>query len=120
MLIVVLVMRVICRRPWIAYAAMYIIVAVVFAFNDAPWMMGVTQLLVLTLSLIVLTRLGLFAFVVAVFFSYWGGLPLTADPNSWFFTRSAATMAVFAAIAVYGFWVSLGDQKVFKQSVLDV
>jgi hypothetical protein len=28
-------------------------------------------------------------------------------------------MAVFAAIAVYGFWVSLGDQKVFKESVLE-
>ena len=28
-------------------------------------------------------------------------------------------MACFVGVAIYGFWVSLGNQNVFKDSVLD-
>jgi F0F1-type ATP synthase membrane subunit c/vacuolar-type H+-ATPase subunit K len=71
------------------------------------------------LALVVLSRLGLFGFIVAILFSSWFVLPLTSDPGSWFFGQSMITIGLFTAILVYGFWVSLGDQKVFKESVLD-
>jgi hypothetical protein len=50
-------------------------------------------------------------------FSSWESLALTADPGSWFFTESALTMTLFAAVAVYGFVVSLGGQRVFKDAI---
>jgi hypothetical protein len=59
----------------------------------------------------------LFAMLVLVSFSYWNGLVLTANPSSWIFPGSAMTIAMFAAIAAYGAWISLGDQKVFKDAI---
>ena len=63
--------------------------------------------------------LGLFAFLVTVFFSSWERLVLTTDPGSWYFGPSALTMALFAAIALYGFWLSVGGQLTFRGPVLD-
>ena len=56
---------------------------------------------------------------VAMFYSLTVSLILTADRQSWFFHQSVITMAVFGGIAIYGAWVSIGNQKVFKESVLD-
>lgn len=40
-----------------------------------------------------------------------------ANPSSWMFPGSVVTIATFMAIAVYGFWISLGEQKVFKDAI---
>ena len=69
------------------------------------------------LVLFVLTRFGLFAMLVMINFSYWNSLVLTTNPSSWIFPGSVMTMAMFAAIAAYGFWISLGEQKVFKDAI---
>lgn len=42
-----------------------------------------------------------------------------ANPASWYFPYSAMTMALFAAVAVYGFVISVGGQITFKDSLLD-
>jgi len=118
-LVGVLIFRVIFRRSWLAYAAVFVICGAVFAFGQDYWMRFVSQMLVLTLVLVLLTRLGLFAFLVAIFFSYWTPFGLTADSSAWFFGQSVVTMTVFAAVAAYGFWVSLGGQKVFGESILE-
>jgi hypothetical protein len=70
------------------------------------------------LLLVVLTRLGLFASCVAMLFSLYSRYGLTIDPHSWFFGESILTVGVFAAVAVYGFFVSLGGQKLFGEDLL--
>ena len=72
-----------------------------------------------TLLVGILTRLGLLAFLVAINFSTWEHIPLTMDSNSWFFPWSVMTMALFAAVAVYGFVVSLGGKLRFTAAVLE-
>jgi len=67
----------------------------------------------------VVTRLGLLAMLVVVLFSNWPNIPLTTDPSSWFFPSSVVTMAVFAAVGVYGFVVSLGGQQLLKDPLVD-
>jgi len=67
----------------------------------------------------VLTRFGLLALLVVVLFADWPNIPLTTDPSSWFFPSSVATMVAFAAVDVYGFVVSLGGQRLFKEDLLD-
>jgi hypothetical protein len=52
-----------------------------------------------------------------VTFSSWSELALTADPSSWFFGASVISMAGFAAVAAYGFVVSLGGQQLFKDAI---
>jgi len=70
-----------------------------------------------TLALTVVVRVGLFAMLVTINFSYWNALVLTTNPSSWMFPNSVGTIAMFAAIAIYGFWISLGEQKVFKDAI---
>jgi len=56
---------------------------------------------------------------VTVFFSSWDRLALTTDPQSWYFGQSVITMAIFVAIAAYGFVLSTGGQLTFRDPVLD-
>jgi hypothetical protein len=116
-LLAVLLFRVVFRRPWLAYAALFAAVAVVFGISPQPWTQKSILLLLVPIGLTLLTRFGLFAFVFAIMFSYWSDLAITANPTSWIFPSSVATMAVFAAIAGYGFWVSLGEQRLFKDAI---
>lgn len=113
----VLVCRVVFRRPWLAYLMLYVLAAIFVGAGTQPWIIVANSMIVLTLVLILLTRLGLLAFLVAIVFSSWGQTALTADPSSWFFPGSAMTMTLFAGVAVYGFVISLGGQKLFKDAI---
>ena len=118
-LVAVLIFRVIFRRPWLAYAVLLGILSLQASLGDVYWVQSVAQMLSFVLILAVVTRLGLFAFLVMIIFSYWYTFPLTTNASSWFFTESIVTMVLFAAIAGYGFWVSLGGQKVVRDSLLE-
>jgi hypothetical protein len=119
LLLGLLVMRVIFRRPWIVYAVIYSFVCIIALISDMSWIGKVQVVLYVTLALVVLTRLGLLAMVVAMVFSSWANLPLATNPEVWFFHQTVMAIATFAAVAIYAFWVSLGKQQVFKESVLE-
>ena len=120
-LLLVLGLRVILRRPWLAYAAMFaLVLSVNLAAQEAPVLeLAIMTSIMVSLVILVLTRLGLLAFLVAINFSYWSRIALTTDPGSWHFASSVVTMLLLAALAVYGFIVSLGGQALFKDPVLD-
>ena len=118
-LLVVLLFRVVFRKPWLAYAALFTIMSVgLFAIapSKAEAVLVIAQN---TIAVVLVTRLGLLALLATIVFSSWTPLALTTDPSSWFFPASVVTMLLFAGLAVYAFVVSLGGQKVFKDSVLD-
>lgn len=119
MLLVLLVARLIFKRPWLAYTVAIAVVALNFRAVtqnpvDAAW-----QVLILVLAAVILTRLGLFAMMVTIAFSSWEVVPLTIDPASWFFPYSLMSMLLFGALAVYGFVIALGNRLTFKDWVLD-
>jgi len=116
LLLCLLVLRLILRRAILVYAALTVI-ALVLAPRDSKldWLVGLTMV---ALMVAILTRFGLLAFVSAIVFSTWEHVPLTMNTGSWFFATSATTMAVFAAVAVYAFVVSLGGLA-FKDPVLE-
>ena len=118
-LLVVLVLRVLLRRPWAAYVVMF---AVLIAFSlvavpAAAIVTAVTSVITLAIALILLTRFGLLAFLVGIFYSYWQSIPITMNPASWFFPASLLSMLLFAGIAIYGFVVSIGGQALFRDPV---
>jgi hypothetical protein len=122
-LLLLLIFRVALRQPWLATAALFLVVAVlqfVFSAGDvlAPLTIAAT-LLAAGIGLVVLTRFGVFAYLVTVFFSQWDRLALSTDPHSWYFGQSVITMALFVAIAAYGFVRSTGGQLTFRDPVLD-
>ncbi len=121
MLLIVLVLRVLLRRQWLAIA---VFLAIAFGLGMASEpayavVNGVALALFMSMFLFVLIRFGLFAGLLAIFFSSWPAFALTVDPSSWYFGRSLVTMLVFAAIAVYGFVISLAGRPIFKDSVFD-
>jgi hypothetical protein len=121
MLLMVLLFRVILRRSWLAYVAIVVFFGGIFtAVAASSWLEAAGFVLLLVTALVVLTRLGLFAFLVFGIFSTWSGFTLSLDPSSWFFTQSVVTMVCFVCVAVYGFWISLGGQKVFTKPLLEV
>ena len=67
----------------------------------------------------ILIRFGLLTGSVCIVFASWNQFALTLDPSSWYFGRSIVTMLVFAAIAIYGFAISLAGRPIFKDSVFD-
>ena len=69
--------------------------------------------------MLLLTRVGFLALAVAVVFSAWRITSVTPNPEAWYFPQSVATVVFFCAVALYGFWISMGDQKLFSASVLD-
>jgi serine/threonine-protein kinase len=114
----VFVSRVIFRRSWLAYSMLYVGMGLIVATGGSHVGMQVLNgTLVLTLILVLLTRSGLLALVVAIGFSSWQAVAISADPASWMFPGSAWTMALFAAVAIYGFVVSLGGQRVFRNAI---
>jgi len=122
-LLIVLLFRVIFRRAWLAYglaSLIFPVMATVGAMGEPVSAIALTAVSMLgfaILILVVLTRFGLFAFVIAIQFSYWNAIVLTTNPASWIFPSSVMTMLLFAAVAAYGFWTSLGDQKLFKDPI---
>jgi len=121
----VLVARVIFRRPWLAYGILILVPTVLIilgqganlGFSLTVFFMAGSSIVAFALILFVITRFGLFAMLVMINFSYWNSLVLTTNTSSWMFPGSVVTIATFAAIAAYGFWISLGDQKVFKDAI---
>jgi hypothetical protein len=123
LVLVLLVLRVIVRRNWLAYLVFYaglVLMAISGAVGGVANLTDQFIFLALsTLMLVILTRLGFLALIVAMFYSFTVTLTLTADRQSWFFHHTVITMAVFGGIAIYAAWVSIGNQKVFNESVLE-
>lgn len=117
--LVVLLLRVILRRPWLAYLVFLGILVVLVSLSGAPLPIKLAIILIQALNVLVLMRLGLFAMLISSLFSEWDRLPLTVDPTSWYFPYAVVTMLLFAAVAIYGFVISLGGRLVFKDLVPD-
>ncbi len=120
LLLIVLVLRVLLRREWLAIAVFLAITfAVGFLSEDHAFVTGVSNAFLFGALIFILTRFGLFTGLVGVVFSSWSSFALTLDPSSWYFGRTVVTLLVFAALAIYGFVISLGGQSIFKDSVFD-
>lgn len=117
-LLVLLIARLIFKKPWLAYPAAIAVVALMAQVATRDPLVAVSIVLILVLATVILTRLGLFAMMVTIAFSSWV-TPFTLDPALWYFPYSLMSMLLFAAVAVYGFVIALGNRLAFKDWVLD-
>jgi len=120
-LFVVLLLRVLLRRQWIA-----LLVITVFAVGTSvpgranPALSGVFMLVAFGVFMLVVIRVGLLSGMFwAIYMYIAGSVPLTLDPAAWFAGRSWFTLLLFAAIAGYGFWISLAGRPLVKSHVLE-
>jgi hypothetical protein len=110
----VLLVRMLIPRTWVAAGALIVL--------STPLILGGTSGLVgflgaLTIGIVnvtILLRIGLLAYAVTLICErILSHVPITLDPHSWYFDSSILVLLFVAAIAAYGFIVSLGDRPMF-------
>jgi hypothetical protein len=77
-------------------------------------------LIVAAVFISVLLRWGVLALVVTAYvYIVAATLPMTLDSSVWYFGRALLAMMVIAAIAIYGFFVAVGDKPMFGRALLE-
>jgi len=122
--VLLLALRIMLRRQWLAVtivAALILFVQVMSPLERSQgvdWFgvasaVGTAAVLVFTL-----VRLGLLSLVVMMITSLclWH-FPFTTDFSRWYAGLGLVGLLAFTAIAVYGFWVSLAGQPLFKDEL---
>jgi serine/threonine-protein kinase len=120
-LFLLLLMRVLLRRQWIAVIAILLFAAGTAAPGSPnPVIFFAYMLVAFGAFLFVLIRFGLLAPVFwGIYMWLAGTIVLTLDTSAWYAGRSCFTLAFFAAIAGYAFWISLAGRPLFRTDVLE-
>jgi serine/threonine-protein kinase len=118
-LFVLFLLRALLRKEWAAAVAFVLLFTAAFAADFAPVVL-VVSLIVWVLAVFLLIRFGLLAFVVQGFFeNLLESYPLTTQGSAWYAGISLTAILLMAAIALYGFYTSLGGRPVFGGAVLE-
>jgi serine/threonine-protein kinase len=108
------ILRVLLRKDSLALVAVVLLLFTVTALNSNSWINGLSAAAFGVLLMFMLIRFGLLAAMVG--FSLENLLlrqPMTLHASAWYSTAGYATLALFAALAIYGFRTSLGDRPLF-------
>jgi hypothetical protein len=110
---ILVLLRLLLRRTWIALAAIVAIALPVHAGSTSAIDLVVAVAIPL-LGVTVLLRLGVLAHgVMYVVFGLVTSLPLTLDGDVWYFGRSLIVLLLIGALATSGFVVALGGRPAF-------
>ena len=61
-----------------------------------------------------MTRFGLLVMMMNILFQAWSAYAVGADIGAWYFPRAGFLLVLLACLAIYGFFTSLGSQKLFR------
>jgi hypothetical protein len=115
-LLLVLILRLILRKQWLAAAAYVTLSVVVWPLGVGDPVLsrvttGLTSLLVVYLA----TRFGLVTLVIFVFVRFLFSFPLTPDLTAWHATGTTIfPVAVIATLALYGFHFTRAGRPLFR------
>jgi hypothetical protein len=111
--------RLVVRKTWIA-AGVGLFVTMPFVPGGAA-SFGWELVFVVAAPLLIFAiffRVGLLALFAMLVTGVFVRIPITLDPDAWFFGRSLVVLLLLAALAVYGFLVSLGGRPALGGSVV--
>jgi serine/threonine-protein kinase len=109
------------RKKRLAIAALWLIFLVpdVVSAIYGSWLPLVGDALIATLVTIAVARFGLLAlYSYFLFFAVSIGNPITSDFSSWYAKSTLFPFVVIMSFAIYGFYTSLADQKIFEAKFL--
>ncbi|MGA8102840.1 MAG: serine/threonine-protein kinase, partial [Candidatus Acidiferrales bacterium] len=121
-LFVLFLMRTLLRNEWAAAIAFVLLHSVLLAAGSQyPTVTFVIFLLLTSLAVFLIIRLGLLAQVACFIFQFCllENFPLTTQVSSWYAGIGFAGILAMAAMAFYGFYMSLGGRPVFGGIVLE-
>jgi hypothetical protein len=110
----IVLVRLIVRKTWIAVLILSLPTNTLVPGGGAP--LGWETPFVMAVPLIALAvflRVGLLAHVAMIYTDVLVRVPMTLDPDAWFFGHSLATLVILATLAVSAFVVSLGGRPAF-------
>ena len=118
-LFVLMLLSILLRREWLAFAVSWLVWTLFF--GGAPGSRGWLAVgLYATLLLVIQARFGLLA--TAAYFACYNmtrNYPITSDFSAWYAGGTIFALGVVVAICGYGFYTSLGGQKVFAGKLLE-
>ena len=120
-LLILLLLRIVLRSNKLAIVAAIIVVLPIVTIPGDHLLLDVSLgVLVAALSVFVLLRFGLFAFVVEMTFANaLTRLPITLNPAEWYAGRSLMVLLCLAGLAGYGFHASFAGRQLFGRSLVD-
>ncbi len=117
-----LLLYMILRRQWLATVALFITALVIelsaFAASAAS-LYWVASILIALSIVTVVARFGLLATMAAQLFFFLSlTYPLTTNLSAWYAQSTLFALAIALGLAIYGFYISLGGQRVFGDKLL--
>jgi len=93
--------------------------AVLFAYSGGPFVLAWN--LIFFANVFLLIRLGFLALMAQGVFGFCllNGFPLTNQGSAWYAGIGMAGILLMAAMALYGFYTSLGGRPVFRGAVFE-
>jgi predicted Ser/Thr protein kinase len=119
LLFVMFLLRVALRNQWLAAASFVVLFAILNTLgNGHPAILAPVWVVVFSIAAYAVTRFGLVTLTVAIFtVNVLLNVPYTLDFSNWFATDVLAIVLSFVGIAAWGFYTSLGGQKLFQEDL---
>ncbi len=117
-LFVLMLLSILLRKEWLAFGVAWIFITVFATVaTGGSWLPAG---LYAALLLVVLARFGLLALVAyMVCYQMIRAYPITSDFTAWYAGGTIFALGVVVALCGYGFYTSLGGQKVFAGKLLE-
>jgi len=114
-------LRVLLRNKWLALVCFVGIFTVLNTLqSDHPQIAWAVWLIVYLLAAAAVTRFGLIVLAAALFTAnVLLNLPYSLDFSTWYAAHAAIVVAGFVALAAWGFYTSLGGQKLWKDDIFE-
>jgi serine/threonine-protein kinase len=112
---------VILRRERLAVLALWLLFTLVLSLlTEGTWITVPFTALAAAIVVFTLIRFGLLAVISTLFFcSLVIFYPITTEPTAWYATDFTIALALALVLAAYGFYVSLGGQKLLSGKLLE-
>jgi hypothetical protein len=116
-----LLISIVLRKNWLSVGVFWLFLAglsgLALGGHYFGWIRAALSAAMVTF---VLLRFGFLALIFTYFFLFFGVFyPLTSDLSAWYATSALFAPVVGAALAVYGFYISLAGQRLFKGGLLE-
>jgi len=110
-------LRVILRNQWLAGAAFIVIFLATSVLNSGqPLVDGTEGLLVYSLAVLAVLRMGLLPLGIAFFVEgTLSSAPITIHPSDWYFNSTVFMLGCIVALATWAFFTATAGQRLWKQ-----
>jgi len=117
----IVLLRILVKNRWLAATIFTLLFAVPRTLgSDHLLIDGVVALLIYGIAAIAVVRFGLIVLAVGVLTAdVLANLPFTLDFSNWYAARVLGLVLGFVLIAAWGFYTSLGDQRLWKEELFE-